>query len=548
MHTASESTAKPTPSSAQSEAGALTSELLLEIAERAQSFTDATGVAIALTEGEEMVCRASCGSSVPEPGSKLRMEGSFTGLCVLSGETMRCQDARNDPRVNAAACQALGIRSMVVVPLRGQRKVAGVLAVFSKTAQAFSNTHVSILQTLGEVIEALLRENGPLPSGAQVQPPSPMRLAEALRRAAEEDAPPTMAAFIRDVSADSHSDHAAAALESKPPVEKIMIHPSPPVAAPPRPVPAQRKMPVEPIHEPSLPVEPVEPGHELVVPVAEAVEPIYHEHEAHTSSSAATEDEQVLVVSGKANAKTAGNMMVVGAVLVAATVLAVGAWVLYVRASNSTEATASTPTTEPAANVGAAAAATPTNTAAQQPVRVSPQPVTPRTSTTTATSAAKEKPGREAVSAEPDPREVAPVVVVNELPKGLRGPGSNGEEAPEAPTLAVADSSLPALSRPISVPVSGPQASKLVPGKPIHRVMPQYPEIAKRLRLEGVVVLHAVVSPEGNVGDVKVVSGNTLLHNAALAAVKQWRYSPSLLNGKAVESAVEIRLTFQHPK
>jgi protein TonB len=98
------------------------------------------------------------------------------------------------------------------------------------------------------------------------------------------------------------------------------------------------------------------------------------------------------------------------------------------------------------------------------------------------------------------------------------------------------------------MPVSGPQASKLVPGKPIHRVMPQYPEIAKRLRLEGVVVLHAVVSPEGNVGDVKVVSGNTLLHNAALAAVKQWRYSPSLLNGKAVESAVEIRLTFQHPK
>jgi TonB family protein len=491
-----------------------------------------------------MVCRASCGSSVPDPGSKLRTEGSFTGLCVRSGETMRCQDARNDPRVNAAACQALGIRSMVVVPLRGQRKVAGVLAVFSKTAQAFSSTHVSILQTLGEVIEALLREGGSLPSGAQVQPPSPMRLAEALRRAAEEDAPPKMAAFIGDVSADAHSDHAATALQSKPPAKKIMTHPSP--TAPPRPVPAQRAMPVEPIHEPSLPVERVEPGHELVVPVAEAVEPTYHEHEAHTSSSAANEDEQVLVVSGKAKTKTAGNMMVVGAVLVTATMLAVGAWVLYVRASNSAEASASALTTEPAANVGTPAA--PTNTPAQQPVRVPLQPVTPRNAATTAASTAKEKPGREAVSAEPDPREMAPVVVVNELPKGLRGPGSNGEEPPEAPTLTVADSSLPALSRPISMPVSGPQASKLVPGKPIHRVMPQYPEIAKRLRLEGVVVLHAVVSPEGNVGDVKVVSGNTLLHNAALAAVKQWRYSPSLLNGKAVESAVEIRLTFQHPK
>lgn len=544
MHIASESTAKPERSSSLSEGSALTSELLLEIAGRAQSFTAATGVAIALAQGDEMVCRASCGSSVPEPGSKLRTEGSFTGLCVSSGETMRCQDARSDPRVNAAACQALGIRSMVVVPLRGQRKVAGVLAVFSKTAQAFSGTHVSILQTLGEVIEALLREGGSLPDGAQMQPPSPMRLAEALRRAAEEDAPANTTAVVRDVREDSHSDRAVAAFHSKSPVEKMVIHPSPPVAAPPWPVPTQRAMPVEPIHEPSLPVEPVEAGHELVVPVAEAVEPIYHEYGARASSKAAGEDQQVLVVSGKGKPESPGSMLPVGAVLVAAAVLAVGGWVLYAKKSNGTEASASAPTSQPAASVETAV---PTNPAERQPALAPMQPVAPRTSATPAAAATKAKPVREA-GPEPDPPDVAPVVVVNELPKGLRGPAKNGAEAPEAPTLTVADISLPALSRPISMPVAGPQASKLVPAKLVHRVLPQYPEIAKRLRLEGMVVLHAVVTPEGRVSDVTVVSGNTLLHNAALAAVKQWRYSPSSLNGNPVESAVEIRLTFQHPK
>ena len=58
------------------------------IAQRAQAFTNASGVAIALSEGnaDEIVCRARSGSSAPEVGASMRVEGSFTGLCIQSGK------------------------------------------------------------------------------------------------------------------------------------------------------------------------------------------------------------------------------------------------------------------------------------------------------------------------------------------------------------------------------------------------------------------------------------------------------------------------------
>ena len=61
------------------------SEKLLAVAIRAQNFTGSTGVAIALAEGDQMVCRANWGTSAPEVGATLSLENSFTGLCVRTG-------------------------------------------------------------------------------------------------------------------------------------------------------------------------------------------------------------------------------------------------------------------------------------------------------------------------------------------------------------------------------------------------------------------------------------------------------------------------------
>ncbi|HEX3155416.1 MAG TPA: GAF domain-containing protein, partial [Candidatus Angelobacter sp.] len=133
---------------------------LAVVAQRAQAFTNASGVAIALSEGnaDEIVCRARSGSSAPEVGAALRVEGTFTGLCIQTGKELRCDDCETDTRVDTAAIRALGIRSMVVTPIREENRVVGVLAAFAPTPHAFTITHVAVLKTMGDQISALLQK------------------------------------------------------------------------------------------------------------------------------------------------------------------------------------------------------------------------------------------------------------------------------------------------------------------------------------------------------------------------------------------------------
>ena len=78
----------------------------------------------------------------------------------------------------------------------------------------------------------------------------------------------------------------------------------------------------------------------------------------------------------------------------------------------------------------------------------------------------------------------------------------------------------------------------------IHDVTPQYPPEAGRERIEGTVVLMAAITKDGTVRDVQVESGLPLLAQAAIDAVKQWRYKPYLLNGEPVEVGCHITINF----
>ncbi len=78
----------------------------------------------------------------------------------------------------------------------------------------------------------------------------------------------------------------------------------------------------------------------------------------------------------------------------------------------------------------------------------------------------------------------------------------------------------------------------------IHQVKPEYPELARRARIEGTARLEAVISPEGTIRDLKVLSGHPVLVKAAMQAVARWRYQPTLLNGEPVEVLTEIDVNF----
>jgi protein TonB len=82
-------------------------------------------------------------------------------------------------------------------------------------------------------------------------------------------------------------------------------------------------------------------------------------------------------------------------------------------------------------------------------------------------------------------------------------------------------------------------------GMLIHRVEPTYPSMARQARIQGLVVLSAVISKEGDIENLQALSGHPMLIPAALAAVQQWRFRPYLLNGEPVEVETRIEVTFQ---
>ncbi len=102
---------------------------------------------------------------------------------------------------------------------------------------------------------------------------------------------------------------------------------------------------------------------------------------------------------------------------------------------------------------------------------------------------------------------------------------------------------------------SGPPPPKAVPSrirvggnvqqaKLLAQPRPNYPPLAKQARISGVVLLRAIIAKDGTVQQLEVISGHPLLVQSAMDAVRQWRYSPTLLNGEPVEVVTEVQVIF----
>jgi periplasmic protein TonB len=80
--------------------------------------------------------------------------------------------------------------------------------------------------------------------------------------------------------------------------------------------------------------------------------------------------------------------------------------------------------------------------------------------------------------------------------------------------------------------------------KLLHQVQPIYPQIAKTAHVSGTVLLHAIIAKDGSIQELQYVSGPPLLMRAAMDAVHEWRYQPTLLNGEPVEVDTTIQVVF----
>jgi len=146
------------------------------LVERAQYITGATGTALALPQAEEMVCRASAGSSAPPVGARLQVRSGLTGESISRRQLLRCDNAESDPRVNLEACRALGIASIVVLPLLRQNgEIRGLFELFSDHPYAFEERDLIALERMADLTLTALdlseqRQNSAPASGLRREP------------------------------------------------------------------------------------------------------------------------------------------------------------------------------------------------------------------------------------------------------------------------------------------------------------------------------------------------------------------------------------------
>ena len=134
-------------------------------AERAQTITSATGAAVALRRGNDIVCRARAGRTAPDLGVRLQTDNGLSAECVRRGEILLCGDSENHPQVDLASCRRLGVRSILVAPLRYFRRTLGLFEVLSSAPHAFDQRDVGAIQTLAGMMVAVISRRAGYPPG-----------------------------------------------------------------------------------------------------------------------------------------------------------------------------------------------------------------------------------------------------------------------------------------------------------------------------------------------------------------------------------------------
>lgn len=493
------------------------------IAQRAQAFTNASGTAIALSEGnaDEIICRARSGSAAPEVGAALRIEGSFTGLCIQTGKELRCDDAETDTRVDTAAIRALGIRSMVVTPIRDESKVVGVLACFAPTAHAFTITHVAVLKTMADQISILLqkerrgREEAPQTS-APVSMPKPV---------ASIPAPLPPPVVIKPAGSGTATAAAAARVPSVGRVEPVKTEVAAPVPFPSR--------------------------EEKQKPEVKA--------SFGTFDSVAAESKN-----------SGGAKIIIGAVAVLAIAAVSVFFVMKMRKPSAVVPAQQAQQTNATGNSGqlqasASAPSTPAvlpekPTPSTEPVPASGHQAERQPSQVDNSKKKEAKPERGAavnkqekkVAAEKTETPSAQTVTISAGgPSRLSASALPAETVQITPTLSISSGSgaLSSLARPVSsgAPrVEVAQQSDLEPMHVLKTVAPLYPPIARIRRLSGSVVVQVTVGKDGKAHNPQFISGQPVFRQAAFDAVKQWKFRPALLNGQPIDQATQIKMDF-HP-
>lgn len=124
------------------------------VVERATALTGASGAVVELVDGDSMLYRSACGLATGFVGFRIARRGSLSGLCIAGGVPLHAADTSTDDRVDRAACQRVGVASMVCVPLFHDGAPVGVLKVVSDRPHQFDDSTAATVALLADAIAA----------------------------------------------------------------------------------------------------------------------------------------------------------------------------------------------------------------------------------------------------------------------------------------------------------------------------------------------------------------------------------------------------------
>jgi GAF domain/Sel1 repeat/PilZ domain len=128
------------------------------VSQRALTLTGASGAALAFLTDDKLICRARAGDASPPLGAPVNVEQGLSGECIRTGLLVSCEDMGNDPRVDPEIGRALGVGSLMAVPIMSNFRAVGLLEIFSSRPHGFTKLHGTVLGRLAEMIPNAQRE------------------------------------------------------------------------------------------------------------------------------------------------------------------------------------------------------------------------------------------------------------------------------------------------------------------------------------------------------------------------------------------------------
>jgi TonB family protein len=458
--------------------------ILDQIVHHARALTGSDGAAVALRQGTVILCRARSGETSPPLGAQLNADSGISGECLRTGKALCCEDSETDLRLDPEVCRQLGLRSIAVVPIFVSSESTTVAGILEVFASQPRTFDDRHLEILEQLAELITAVVG------RVTQENQDTISKAGPRS--EKRPETPVAAVNSYASSSRSAWlrewtAPAALRS------LLTN--------------------------------------------------------RLTNSRAT------------NASRRYYAAAI-AVFAFAALLAVFGWKTWHRTEHavvpSTEILAQAkPAPAGVATPGAATMETQRQLNLVEPGAVSrsamPKPAaSPSSSAHSSKGKAQKAALTEQVSGDDDVKATITVQSVSGKTRDRVATANDPEPQPPAPSIGTTGGSgkdVDAVGSALSVQANLPyMASQGVSGGALERkVQPIYPAQARSTRLQGPVVLQAVIDEVGAVQNLKTVSGDPVLAQAAIDAVRQWRYQPYLLNGQPVKMPIQITVNFTLP-